>query len=315
MDLDVSVIIVTFNSAPCISECLDSVLRQQGVRLEVIVVDNASGDKTVDVVRGLGTNIRLLTNQENIGFGRGCNQGFAASHGRFLLFLNPDAFVEQRDGVAQLCRIMRQNIRWGLAGTRVTEADGTIECPASASYPDQHRVRCDFSNLPGKIAWVFGASLFVRREVFVAVAGFDPGFFLTSEETDLCLRIRQHGWEIGFVPEITVRHIGAASEQGIDPYDTWLRRVPGMYRFWSKHYPPRDVRRLLRKDWFRASFRRRWYAVMAWFGGNDSVAWRKYRRYAGISEAARQFMRANSRASVAERKPGARVLRGLKKSQ
>ena len=290
MDIDVSVIVVTYNSAPCIKECLNSILGQQGPRFEIIVVDNASADDTVSVVRVLGADVRLLSNQENIGFGRGCNQGVATSRGRFLYLLNPDASLPERDSLARLCHIMEQNPRWGLAGTRVTESGGAVECRPADSYPDQHRVHCDFSHLPGTIAWVFGASMFIRREVFAAVEGFDPGFFLSSEETDLCLRIRQQGWEIGFVPEVTAQHIGAASERGIDPYDTWLRRVPGIYRFWSKYYPPADVRRLVWKDWFRARFRQHWYAVMAWFGGAQSTAWRKHRRYAGIGEAARRFL-------------------------
>src|SRR5215471_3896995 len=132
--------------------------------------------------------------------------------------------------------------------------------------------------------------MFVRREVFIAVEGFDPGFFLTSEETDLSLRTRQRGWEIGFVAEVTARHIGSASEHGVDPYDTWLRRVPGIYRFWSNHCAEMDARRLLWKDWFRASLRRRWYGTLARFLGRDSTAWTKHRRYAGISEAAWRFL-------------------------
>lgn len=292
MDLDVSVIVVTYNSAPCIRECLDSVLVQQGAGFEIIVVDNASTDETVSILRGIVSPNRLLANQDNIGFGRGCNQGFGASAGRFLLLLNPDARLSEPDSLARLCRIMERNTRWGLAGTRVTESDGAVECPPSETYPDEHRAHCDFSHLPGKIAWVFGASMFIRREVFAAVGGFDPGFFLSSEETDLCLRIRQQGWEVGFVPEITAQHIGAASERGIDPYDTWRRRVPGIYRFWSKHYPAADARWLVRRDWFRARFRQHWYGAMARFGGRDSRAWRQHRRYAGISEAARLFLAA-----------------------
>ena len=304
MDPCVSVIVVTFNSAPCIKECLNSVLRQEGVILEVIVVDNASTDNTPKVVRAVGKSICLLANSENVGFGRACNQAFATSHGRFLFLLNPDAWVEETDSLARLCKIMEKNVRWGLAGTRVTESDGATECPPAAFYPDQHRVHCNFSHLPGRIAWVFGASMFVRREVFATVDGFDPGFFLSSEETDLCLRIRQHGWEIGFVDEVTVRHIGSASEQGIDPYDTWLRRAPGIFRFWCKHYPPADVRRLLWKDWFRASFRRQWYGALAWFLGSGSDSWRRHRRYAGMSDAAWRFLRTDQYAQSIENGQG-----------
>jgi len=260
------------------------------VRFEVIIVDNASTDDTLGVVRGLGPNIHLLANNENIGFGRACNQAFIASRGQFLFFFNPDAWLEADDGLMRLRQAMEKNVRWGLAGTRVTAPNGTTESAPAAFYPDQKHLRSHLSQLPGGIAWVLGASMFVRREVFIAVEGFDPGFFLTSEETDLCLRIRQRGWEIGFVAEVTARHIGSASENGVDPYDTWLRRVPGIYRFWSKHCAEVDARRLLWKDWLRASLRRRWYGTLARFLGRDSMAWTKHRRYAGISEAAWRFL-------------------------
>ena len=297
--MDISIIVVTYNSAPCIATCVGSACEQEGVQVELIVVDNSSTDDTLGMLRGLTPNIHVEANHENIGFGRACNQAFALSHGRFIFLLNPDAQLEQRDALAQLCRAMEQHARWGLAGTRVITSDGRCEGPA-ATYPEQHRVHRDFSHLPGTLAWVYGASMMVRREVFAAVDGFDPGFFLSSEETDLCLRVRQQGWEIGFVPDVSVRHIGMASERGSDPYETWLRRMPGLLRFWSKHYPPEDVRRLVRKDWFRASFRRQWYGVIAQFCGPRSEAWLKHRRYAGICEATRRFLSAGPGHSAIE---------------
>ena len=102
MDIDVSVIVVTYNSAPCIKECLNSIIGQQGPRFEIIIVDNASADDTVSVVRGIGAVVRLLSNQENVGFGRGCNQGVATSRGRFLYLFNPDALLPERDSLARL---------------------------------------------------------------------------------------------------------------------------------------------------------------------------------------------------------------------
>jgi GT2 family glycosyltransferase len=280
---------------------LASVLKQRGVRFELVVIDNASTDNTLKLLRSAGPNVHVLANSENVGFGRACNQGFLASSGRFIFLLNPDAWLEGEESLLQLCRAMEQNINWGLAGTRVTEPDGVTESPPASFYPDQHRLQGQFAKLPGNIAWVLGASMFVRREVFSAVEGFDPGFFLTSEETDLCLRIRQQGWEIGFVREVTVRHIGFASEMGIDPYLTWLRRVPGIYRFWSKHFAEADARRLLWKDWIRASLRRQWYGTLAKFLGRESIAWNKHRRYAGISEAAWRFLSAKQEKQCAPR--------------
>jgi N-acetylglucosaminyl-diphospho-decaprenol L-rhamnosyltransferase len=288
--MDVSVVIVTYNSAPWIRACLDSVRAQQNVRLEILVVDNVSTDSTRQTVADAGPGIQLIPSTENVGFGRGCNRGVESSRGRFLYLLNPDTRLDQPDALSRLSRLMEQNPRWGILGTRILRPDGSVETMGETSYPYQERVRRDFSQLPGRFAWVSGASMFIRREAFAAVGGFDPEFFLSSEETDLCLRVRQAGWEIGFTPDITIKHVGFASETGIDPYQSWLRRVPGIYRFWSKHYPPDDVRRLIRRDWLRASFRREWYGVWSRFAGRDSKAWRKHREYAGISQAAREFL-------------------------
>jgi GT2 family glycosyltransferase len=241
-------------------------------------------------VRKCGPGIRLLTNQTNLGFGRACNQGADAGHGRFLFFLNPDAQLERPDGLWRLCHVMEQNPGWGLAGTRVLSPDGTNEAAPAMDYPNQRHCRRDFSQLPGKIAWVLGASMIVRREVFAALGGFDPQFFLYSEETDLCLRIRKQGLEIGFVPEVTVRHIGQVSERGNDQYETRLRSMSGLHRFWAKHYPVEDVLKMVRRDWLRASFRRQWYGLMARFSGRGSRAWTKHREYAAVSEASRRFL-------------------------
>jgi GT2 family glycosyltransferase len=289
--IDVSVIVVTYNSADCIQKCLESVLGQQGVLIEVIVVDNVSADKTIETVKCTEGGLKLLVNRENVGFGRACNQGVSLSSGKYIMFLNPDAAFERNDILAKLCREMERNSRWGLAGSTVTEADGSVECPPSYTYPKQDRTSRDFSSLPGEIAWVFGASMLVRKEVFLEVGGFDPEFFLTSEETDLCLRLRELGHEIGFVSEVAVRHIGAASERGKDPYDTWRLRAPGIYRFWAKHYPQKDAWNLVRRDWVRSRYRQAVYRFFAWVVGEKSQIWKKYRRNKGVGDAAESFLR------------------------
>jgi N-acetylglucosaminyl-diphospho-decaprenol L-rhamnosyltransferase len=290
-EIDVSVIVVTYNSADCIKTCLQSALGQEGVVIEAIVVDNVSADETIKTVRGIEGNVRLLVNHENEGFGRACNQGVASCRGKYVMLLNPDAAFDDKYSLAKLCRAMERNSQWGVVGTTVTEADGSVDCPPSLSYPKQERTSRDFSALPGRIAWVFGASMLIKREVFLAVGGFDPEFFLTSEETDLCLRIRERGFEIGFVKEVAVRHMGAASERGKDPYDTWRLRAPGMYRFWAKHYPRKDARNLVRKDWLRARYRESVYRLFSWYAARESPVWQKYRRNKGIGDAAGAFLR------------------------
>lgn len=288
--MDVSVIIVSYHSAAHIRDCLASVQLQEGIQREILVVDNASSDDTVDVVRNLGEGVTLLANRDNLGFGRACNQGFAASHGRFAYFLNPDAQLVQSDALARLVRALEDHPRWGMAGTRILSGEGQIVSPPATSYPGQFHTRNDFARLPGQIAWVLGASMFFRREVFAALGGFDPDFFLHSEETDLCLRLRQQGYEIGLVDDAAVRHIGGASEQRRDPYEVWRQRMDGLHRFWKKHYLSEDAARLVRRDRGRARFRMLWNGGLAWLQPPHSKHWQKHRQYRAIWEASTRFL-------------------------
>ena len=291
--MDVSIIIVTYNSASSIADCLRSVDEQQGLQRETLVIDNASRDQTANVVRPSPAKPLLVENQENVGFGRACNQGFTASKGRYIYLLNPDAQLIGPNALAKLCRALSEHKNWGMAGSRVVSSTGDWKRPAT-SYPDQSHVAKDFSDLPGKIAWVVGASMIIRREVYSELGGFDPEFFLYSEETDFCLRLRKRGYEIGLVEDAAVRHIGGASERGSDPYDVWTRRANGLHLFWQKHYPPADVEKLLRRNCFRARYRMLLNGWLARFQSPNSNAWQKHRRYRAVWETSKTLLSART---------------------
>ena len=286
--MEISIIIVTYNSADCITACLASVLAQTGVTFETIVVDNASRDGTLDKLKEL--DCQVVPSLENLGFGRGCNLGFSRSRGRYIYLLNPDARLTKTDSLAELCRAMDGHSRWGMAGTRVLSADGTAESPPATEYPGARHVRRDFSRLPGTIAWIIGASVVVRRELYEKLGGFDPEFFLYSEETDFCLRLRELGFEIGLIDNVAVSHIGGASEDHRDPFDVSARKLTGLLRFRQKHYPPEDCERLARYDLRRARFRMIWNRLLAGLQPPRSSAWRKYRKYRGVWEASRKHL-------------------------
>src|SRR5947199_10841147 len=122
--MDVTVIIVTYNSAPTIGECVASVRSQTGVELEILIVDNASTDHTVECIQKMGEGIALVANPENVGFGRANNQAFAASRGRYIYLLNPDAQLVQSCALSTLWESLEQHPNWGMAGTRVLSPDG-----------------------------------------------------------------------------------------------------------------------------------------------------------------------------------------------
>lgn len=277
---DVSVIAVTYNSEECIKECLDSVLQQTGVSLEIIVVDNKSTDDTVAKIGE--KNCRLIENKENMGFGRGCNLGFSKSTGRYIYLLNPDACLVGENCLAEMCRILDENTNWGLAGTKVLSMDGQHESPPAKTYPGANAVSRDFSKLPGDIAWIIGASMIIRRDVYQKLQGFDPDYFLYSEETDLCLRARELGFEIGYMDGIAVSHIGGKSESSSDPSDVAQRKLCGLLTFREKHYPQTDCIDLATRDLRRAFFRMIVNRSVAILAGRNSNAWGKYRNYRGV---------------------------------
>ena len=286
--MDISIISVTYNSERCIADCVKSVLSQRGVKFEVVVVDNASTDNTLARLKKL--KCRVIANPENVGFGRGNNLGFAATCGRYVFLLNPDARLVETNALANLCRLMDANPRWGMAGTLVRSPDGKPEEPPATIYPGQRHIRRDFSKLPGKIAWVLGASMIIRRELFEKLDGFDPGFFLYSEETDFCLRMREIGFEIGLIPEVVVEHIGGASEDARDPYEVSGRKLKGLLRFRQKHYSPDDCLWLAKRDSRRARFRMILNGLLARLQPPHSKAWQKHRLYRAIWEVSRDYL-------------------------
>lgn len=286
--MDISVIVVTYNSANQIATCLQSVLKQTGVTFEVVVVDNASADTTLSQLANF--DVRVIANQENLGFGRGNNLGFVTSCGRYIYLLNPDARLVGKNSLTELCRIMDANPRWGMAGTLVRSAEGESQSLPSTNYPGARHVRRDFSKLPGKIAWILGASMIIRREHYEKLGGFDPGFFLYSEETDFCLRMRELGFEIGYAPEVVVEHVGGASEGPRDPYDVAARKLKGLLRFRQKHYPPDDCASLARRDLRRAQFRMIWNGLLARLQPPNSEAWKKKRNYQAVRDISRDYL-------------------------
>jgi len=185
---------------------------------------------------------------------------------------------------------MDANPRWGMAGTLVRSADGKNESPPATEYPGARHVRRDFGKLPGTIAWIIGASAIIRRELYVKLGGFDPEYFLYSEETDFCLRLRELGFEIGHVPAVAVSHIGGASEDRRDPYQVSAQKLRGLVRFRKKHYSPEDCVLLARRDLRRARWRSFWNGLLARFQSAGSRAWQKHRQYRAIADVSRDYL-------------------------
>ncbi|HEU4326341.1 MAG TPA: glycosyltransferase family 2 protein [Roseiflexaceae bacterium] len=176
----VSLIIINYNGADLLLRCCEALGRTEYEPYELIVVDNASADGSLEYLARAQPGARVIANSENVGFGRACNQGAAAARGDLLLFLNPDV-VATPGWLAALVANLADN------------PDAAITCP-STLYPDQQP-----PNAPEPVeeqAAVPGAALAIRRAAWEQIGGFDEQMFLYWEDVELCWRAWLLGWRV-----------------------------------------------------------------------------------------------------------------------
>jgi GT2 family glycosyltransferase len=228
-----SVIIVTWNAAAVLDRCLASVARQTvGGGLETIVVDNASTDDTEAVLRrhAEAGAVRVIRNDENLGFSGGNNQGAEAATGEVLHFLNSDTELLQNDALQRLGEALSSE-GVGMVGPRLVQPDGALE-PSCTAHPTVaaslvvavglHRVLPDRTlarvyprawshDETRTMDWLVGAALSLRADLFRAVGGFWPIQY--GEEADLARKVQDRGYTVRFVHDVAVMHVGNVSNQ------------------------------------------------------------------------------------------------------
>ena len=283
MGLDLSIIIVNYNTADLLNQCLLSLDQDKGALFELIVVDNASKDHSDRVINEWGPRIKVIANDVNVGFGCANNQGIRISQGRYLFFLNPDTEVQPGAFLAML-DFMDAHPDIGLAGTKIFESDGTVQPSVEYVYPGQHYDTFDYRQLKGEIAWVSGASMIARKEAVEKLEGFDERFFLYAEEIDLCLRIRQAGWALGYIPDATIVHKGGGSSSGLSTKDVWRMKLSSERIFYQKHYSEIAQRRIRRANILQALWRLLSLAPVVPFVSNNAPARKKWAKYRSTLE-------------------------------
>lgn len=252
--MDISIIIVTYNTADLIGNCIDSIMLSEGCEYEIFVVDNASADDTAGQISKKYPDVKLIANRENRGFAVANNQALPLCKGRYLLFLNPDTTVKP-DTLKKAIAFMDDNPRTGLAGAAMVNPDGTHQESVSYRYPGEKYSSGELGTLEGDIACVLGAAMITRSEIIKKVGGFDEDFFLYGEDQDLCLRIRKEGYTIGFVYDAVVMHLGGQSERQSGSADKWRKKIRAEYLFYRKHYQPDTITRIRRADMIKSLWR------------------------------------------------------------
>jgi GT2 family glycosyltransferase len=241
-----AIVVVNFNTREHLSACLDTLRGQNASR--VVVVDNASLDGSVEMVRERHPGVELVPNPRNRGYGQAANQAVRACTEPHVLVLNADIRLAA-GAVAALSAYLDEHPEAAVVGPRLVKEDGTLQ-PSALPFPRPITLRPLVRHVPLLREWylptwghsraravpyVLGAALCIRRAAFEEVGGFDPEFFLFYEEVDLCLRLRRAGWQVHFAPVTTVVHTGGAST-GQHPETARAERAEAERRFYDRWY-------------------------------------------------------------------------------
>jgi GT2 family glycosyltransferase len=232
-DLRVSIIIVNWNGGELLRRSVESITRfPPRIRFEIVVVDNASSDDSLEFLKdGSRTwpGLRLIENVDNVGFSRANNQGIAQSSGPFVLLLNPDTEVT-RGAIDTLIETVESSADVGACGPRLVNSDGSLQHSAWRNPPPAWQILVSGCGLwrliPRRrrgdlllgghwdhsqrraVPMLFGAALLVKRSVIDSIGGLDERFHMYAEDNEWCLRMTRAGWRIMFEPAAVVVHHG-----------------------------------------------------------------------------------------------------------
>lgn len=233
--IDLSIIILNYNTKDLLRQCLQSIYasNHQPYILEIIVVDNASNDSSSKMVKKEFPLAKLVVNQKNLGFAAGNNVGIKKSSGRYVLLLNPDT-IAQSDTLKTMIDFMDRHPKTGAASCRVELANGKLDHACHRGFPTPWNALAYFSGLAKifpkakfftgytlnhlplsknhEVDSVCGAFLMVRREAGKEIDWLDEDYFWYGEDLDFCYRLKQKGWQVMFIPQTKIIHYkGAAS--------------------------------------------------------------------------------------------------------
>jgi GT2 family glycosyltransferase len=232
--MDVSIIIVNYNTSLLLRNCINSIIHfTSDIKFEIIVVDNSSKDDSCKMIRELFPSVTLFVSKTNLGFGRANNKGVELARGKYLLLLNSDTILFN-NAIKFFFDFMEQdnNHEIGVCGGNLLKSDMSPNFSYSLYYPSLFSILCyrshftfllnnesfNATNKIKDVAIIIGADLFMRRDLFNEINGFDPKFFMYVEDGDLLYRIKKKNYRIVSNPNVEIIHLQGASSNTIFKY-------------------------------------------------------------------------------------------------
>jgi len=251
--MDLSIIILNYNTKDLTTDCLNSIIDQYKQELdngtfEVILVDNASTDGSAKKFTDLKSkipNLSIVESKENLGFSKGCNMGAENAKGDYLLFLNSDTVIKDQ-GFIKMVEYLKRNDDAGVLGGALKNENGTNQSSAGKFYDlwNLFLMMLGFERLGflrsspkviKKADWVSGASLMIKRKVFKIIGGFEKELFMYGEDMEICFRAKKNGFSTYFYPEIMLFH----KERGSSNRTFAIYNIYKSILFFYKKYKPR----------------------------------------------------------------------------
>jgi N-acetylglucosaminyl-diphospho-decaprenol L-rhamnosyltransferase len=247
---DWAAVVVNYEAGSLLRDCVRSVLADASAgAVELVVVDNESGDGSVDELLATFPDVRVIRAPGNVGYARAANLGTAVTKAPIVAVLNPDTIVESGAAGAMLERLVHQP-RLAACGPRLLNLDGS-DYPSARTFPSvpvaighgllglwwprnpftvRYRQLDADPAVPRLVGWVSGAAVWLRRSALDEVGGWDERYFMYLEDTDLCWRLRRAGWEIAYEPSGVVVHAQGVSTSR-RPYRMLLEHHRSAWRF------------------------------------------------------------------------------------
>jgi GT2 family glycosyltransferase len=253
--MDISIIIVSWNTHDILRDCLKSVYDQvKGITFEVIVIDNASSDDSAEMVKTAFPGVILIENAANRGFAAANNQGMKIAKGRYVLLLNSDTIVLD-NAIQETVTFADNHPEAAVAGCKVLNLNKSLQ-PTCFMFPSLLNLflsstylyklfpRSRFFGRERMTWWdrddirevevVTGCFMLVRKQAIDQIGLMDEGFFMYAEETDWCYRFKKAGWKILFTPDPRIIHLGGASSKKVRP-EMMLQLRKSILLFLRKH--------------------------------------------------------------------------------